>query len=460
MATSVSGRKLLVRFWARNFLGVEGLRELTELGQLTTIQGPVGAGKTSLLQAVAVALGGSRKDPTLLHQGAEEGEVGLELDDGTQIIRPITREGAGAAKVRDGRLGVLIRQPEAFISGLCDKLGFDPVAFLSSKGRDRIDLLLQALPRSLCVRDLPAFAQERAPRRRDDMLSFEDIETTRERVYEDRRNINVALQQQRKTLESLESSIPPEPRANPQEILQGLRARRQEMDHKLSLDIREFEREQDEEIKAALLALQREQAEIRRKAEERCHELEMRFRDVETGRMKAIRDYIEEANAEVNPQLAELDKTISLMERQVEENAKARGLRDLHASTAEMVKSLAEQHEEAQAAIEAIDAAKARLLEMSGLPGVKLEAGELFVRDSEGRYIHFDKLNTGNRIRFAIDLAMLRAGPLPAILVDELGRLDADTRDEFLAQISKRKDIQFLVAWADVGSLQIKSGGE
>ncbi len=456
---SVSGRKLLVRLWARNFLGIKDELELTELGQLTTIQGPVGVGKSSILQAIAVALGGSRKDTTLLHQGTEEGEVGLQLDDGTVISRPISAEGAGSAKVRDGKLGVQIRSPERYIAELCDRLSFDPVAFLSSKGKERIQLLIEALPVKGEFSKLPAFAQERAPGRSGDYLNLEQLDLTRERVYEDRRNIGVALTQQRKTLESLEGSIPPVPHANPQEIIQGLRARRQEIDHKLSLDIREFEREQDEETHAAKLALQREQEEIRRKAEERCHELEMKFRDVEAGRLKAVRDYIAEANEEVNPKLAELDKTISVMEHQIEENAKAQGLRDLHEETAERVEDLAAQHQEAQEAIDAIDAMKTQLLSESRLPGVRIEGGDLFVKDGEGRYIHFDKLNTGNRIRFAIELAMLRAGTLPAILVDELGRLDADTREEFLQEISKREEIQFVVAWADVGALKIRSGG-
>ena len=70
-----------------NILGLESYE--IKPGQFTAITGANGQGKTSALDAIKAAVGGGH-DATLLRNGATEGRIVLELDDGSSIVKRVT----------------------------------------------------------------------------------------------------------------------------------------------------------------------------------------------------------------------------------------------------------------------------------------------------------------------------------------------------------------------------------
>jgi recombinational DNA repair ATPase RecF len=129
----------------RNVLGIEQLS--FEAGRFNEISGRNGSGKTSVLQAIIAGIqGGSLA--TLLRDGATEGEIVLDLDDGMSIRRRITDKGA-TVTVKQG--GVTMPKPQDIINRLADMLSVNPVDFLLADKKERAKVLLETMPIRLDV---------------------------------------------------------------------------------------------------------------------------------------------------------------------------------------------------------------------------------------------------------------------------------------------------------------------
>ncbi len=76
-----------------NFQGLDGKREYSFPAKITAFAMPNGSGKTSILNALRFGLTGSSGDGITISGKADKADVGIILEDGTYIIREITREG-------------------------------------------------------------------------------------------------------------------------------------------------------------------------------------------------------------------------------------------------------------------------------------------------------------------------------------------------------------------------------
>lgn len=417
----------------RNVLGVEEL-ELSDLGALVAIHGKEGSGKSSILRAIALALGGKKSDPELLRHGAAEGEVWLLLEDGTEITRKVTAEGAGEAKVRGPRSG-----GERVLKGLTDLLSFNPVAFLAADARERVQRLLEALPAKLAEAELYGALPEGAARtlgvkKAPGPVDLLTIDRVRQGVYDLRRDANVERRRASETVHKLEASIPPAAESN------GLAEKRR----KLEAAVEGIEK-----------ALRKREADIRERYGPRVEELARR-RAEEIEKLKdegsaAIRLARQEADNDA----LELKQALAGLAEREKAAAAAEGARQVLESTREELVGLEERHGALDKALGEIDALKVKALEDLPFDGLEIRDGEIYVRDGHGEWVPWEKLNTAQQIRFAVRLAMLRTGELKAVLVDGLERMNPKFRERFLAEAEKA-GTQLFVTWADDGGLEIE----
>lgn len=100
----------IVKLEAENFKKLRAV-EIAPSGAVVEIRGANEAGKTSVLDSIAAALGGEKLCPAQpIRRGADRARVAVELDDGLVVERRW-----GAQKLLDGLVG---------------RLSFDPLAFL------------------------------------------------------------------------------------------------------------------------------------------------------------------------------------------------------------------------------------------------------------------------------------------------------------------------------------------
>jgi len=151
-------------------------------GSLVVVGGRNGQGKTSLLDSIAMALGGKDLVPAEpLRRGASKGEVCVTLDDGTVIKRTFTPAGGGTLAVTN-KDGAKYGSPQKMLDGLVGKLSFDPLAF------SRMDPKAQAET----VRELVG-------------LDLSAIEAKRQAAYDKRTDIN----REAKRIEGALAKLPP-----------------------------------------------------------------------------------------------------------------------------------------------------------------------------------------------------------------------------------------------------------
>lgn len=109
---------------------------------LVKISGENGQGKSSVLDSIAMALGGKNlQPPEPIRRGQKDAMVRVELDD-LVVERRWTGNDKSTLTVRS-RDGVKMASPQAVLDKLVGKISFDPMAFLSLQPKQQRDHLTQ-----------------------------------------------------------------------------------------------------------------------------------------------------------------------------------------------------------------------------------------------------------------------------------------------------------------------------
>ena len=130
--------------------------KITPDKQIVVIGGRNGQGKSSVLDCIAMALGGKDQVPdTALRKGAKNGSITIDLGD-IKVLRKFTAGGTTSLTVSNAE-GAKYNSPQAVLDALVGKLSFDPLGFLRLKARDQADTL-----RELAGVDLGPIEKRRA----------------------------------------------------------------------------------------------------------------------------------------------------------------------------------------------------------------------------------------------------------------------------------------------------------
>lgn len=126
-------------------------------GSMVIIGGENAAGKSSVLDSIAYALGGGKLIPEKpLRKGAKKGSVSVTLDDGTVIKRTFTAAGGGGLKVTT-KDGTSPKGAQSWLDSRIGSLSFDPTEFLRQKAPKQATVL-----RDLCGVDTTEMDAKRA----------------------------------------------------------------------------------------------------------------------------------------------------------------------------------------------------------------------------------------------------------------------------------------------------------
>lgn len=107
---------------------------------LLVIAGENEAGKSSVLDAIEMALGGEKRIPDApVRRGAAKGKIVADLGD-IVVERRFTAAG-GTSLVVTGKDGQKRPSPQALLDGLYGKLSFDPLAFAEAKPDEQATIL-------------------------------------------------------------------------------------------------------------------------------------------------------------------------------------------------------------------------------------------------------------------------------------------------------------------------------
>lgn len=422
----------------RNILGIRELE--IEPGNVTMVSGGNGVGKSSIIEAIRAALGGGH-DATLLRKGSESGEVVIELDDGTEVRKSVTEKGSDVS-LKHPKFGNVSR-PQTVLNSLHDALTLNPVDLLTEK--NPAQKLLEAVPIAPDMERIRAAVEvadlEIAdPDEGEHALQM--IGAVRKAVYDQRRDVNAVAKRLASTIEELQGSVVP-----------GARSDEELSDEIVALESQIIGATQERDlgyrsVKEGLTTSEKYLAQKRDEAIAAAHEgfasAMNSVRDEALQRSEELREACEEICADLRPRL---------------EAAKAerKGL-EAHANTLRMIASRESELKEAQTEAAGLTAALKALQELATeaaaaipIEGVAIEDGALQVGG-----IPWERVNTAERVRVAVEVAMLRAGDLGLILVDGCEQLDPPHL-EALGERIKESGCAAILTMVTEGALEVKA---
>ncbi len=386
-----------------------------DLGEgMTVIGGANGAGKSSVLGSVAMAINGadsSCQEP--IRKGEESASVVLDLGD--IIVERKWDAGKPSRLTVSSKEGAVYKSPQAILDRLRGAVGIDVLAWLRLKPRDQLEQL-----QKLVGLDLSPLNEKRA------------------NLYAERATVNKSVT----ALGVRFAEAPQHPEA-PAELVSAAdllaemeRRERHNADvRKLRADAGVMEAARDVAAKAVAQA----DAEIvnleRALADARTRRLErIATHEAATGeatKMRGIADAAAESDvAAVRAQLGECEA----INQRVRENA-ARAALGLELNAAKAASAAL------TSTIEGIDAEKAAALAAAPFPVPGLGFGDAGVT-YQG--VPFEQASSGERLRVAMAMAIASAGRLHCLLLNDASLLD-DAGIALVAEMAEAAGMQILM---------------
>lgn len=393
-----------------NILGITDLE--FSPGGFTAIQGPNGTGKTSVLEAIKAVLT-SGHDATLLRKGAEKGEVVLVLDDGTELSKTVTAAASNTAVRRDGKK---VARPAEAIKALTDMLSVNPVDFLLAPKKERVRVLLEAMPLEADTEHL-AELSGMPVRAQPGVHALHVINQVYQQVYDERTGTNRAVREKEATINQLEAAVPPSPEGvegdedSLQADIKAADDARDNMLGRISAKLNGLKDDADAKIDA-----------IRAKAQA---EIDAVKADIDEQRQRATTAR-ENANTKHAATVEPLRQQLAIIRRDRESAGRRKQTLDTISALRTELETLKADAERQTTSLDAINDYKCKLLSELPIPGVEVKDGEVY-RDG----VVFDRLNTAQQVEIAVELAKLRAADLGVVCVDRIECLDSNTLSAF-----------------------------
>jgi len=382
---------------------------------LTIVGGKNGQGKTSVLDAIAWALGGAKREPSKPQRNGSMAtpSIALTLSNGLRVER----------KGKNASLSVLdpsgARAGQSLLDAFVSEFALDLPKFMQASSRDKAKILLQILGIG------------------DQLTAFDEAE---KRLYNERHSIG-----QIKLAKEKYASELPEYADAPAEALSISALLQQQQATLAANGENQRKRDQKERIEQGLAHcrvniadLEKTLADLRRSEAQYLADLEIAQR--------AAADIQDESTAEIERQIAEFE---SINSRVAANQQKQQAQDD--------AEQYAAQYDALHSEIETVRAQRLALLADAPLPlpGLTVQDGELLYNGQA-----WDCMSGSEQLRVAVAIVRRLKPDCAFVLMDKLEQMDLDTLAEFGAwlQVEGLQVIATRVSTGDECSIVIEDG--
>lgn len=473
----------LKRIEITNMLGIEHLE--IEPGAVTVIEGRNASGKTSVLESIRAPFRGGN-DESLLRSGANEGEVLLVTEDGTEFVGRWRRKDGKVSATFNVRLPDCrnVSTPRKVFDSLIDQLSIDPLTILTCPPAKRAEYLTDIMAVDIPEEELQAAAGRLVTLPKiiggsglDRLAAYEDA------LFNERTGVNRAAKEARATVARLRTTLPPDGERAADD-LPALRAIRAEIQEKRAEAEKAAARDREEAEKSAsrlrehavksiksneaseleairddaarrIKAIEEERdaamARVRSRATEQTEARAAEEREACAAASAKEREALAEIRATYDTTLAEQDAVITRAEAAAEEYARSEKTREIIADSEREADRQEADSEELTKALGRLAALKSSALERLPVRGLEIRDRQVFI---DG--VPFDRANRARQIEVALKVAKLRAGKLGLIVIDNAEALDPETFSAF-EQAAAATGLQFVVGRVTGGDFAVRT---
>lgn len=354
-------------------------------GSLVEITGRNGQGKTSVLDAIEMALGGKDSIPLRpIRNGEKAARVELDLGD-MKVVRTFTDNGGGTLSVLS-KDGARYPQPQTLLDKLGGKPGFDPLAFVRMKPEDQAKMLAQLAG-----------------------VDLNDFKRQHDGLYSDRRDVNRDADALQKQLDA----IPPVAADTPDEEIDPSSVLQKQQKAIAQNAGNEKVRQELTSRQADLVDINKRIADLQRSLAE-GQQLQQKVVDCITDLEQQVQTLEDIDTSTFARQLTEANKT--------NEQVRTKWL------TAEKQTALEARRRDAQELTEAIDRIKAerdQKIATAQLPVAGLALGETGITING---VPFSQASSAEQIRTSMAVALALNPRLRIVLIREASFLDKESR--------------------------------
>lgn len=448
------------------------IKEFDSDGKSMELDGKNGVGKSAVIDAVKYALTNKSDREFVIRQGETEGEVILELTNGTRIHRKARTNKADYKSIRETENGP--EKTESFLRTIFTPLQLDPVAFSGMTSEEQNRIILDLIDFKWDLKWIEQQFGEIPPKVNYDqniLRVLHEIQSDKGHYFMHREDVNRDVRNKTAFIQEIGATLPPNYDAKKWEaanlgdlyskietirnnndriteaknIIEGRATKMQSYDNWLEKENQRLNNAESQtlhEIQDEITALQNaiEKAKARiienQKTYTALHENAKLQYDKEVAALNGETKQAEELAKQTIADFAELQEeanTTEAMKAHINEYNRMVGLQE------DIIKLKAES----QDLTDKIE--KARTLPGEILEQCKIPIAGLTIKDGTPliKGLPISNLSEGEKMDLCIDVTVAKEGNLKMILIDGIERLATDRRDSVYAKL-KDKGVQFI----------------
>lgn len=460
----------VIHFRMQNVLGLKLLE--VEPGKITVFEGENGTGKTSVVEGLQTFFSKkSLKSLKNIDAGDEEAEIVLTFDgeDGRVIAKRGEKAITVKRQVGDTAAFENVPCPAQYLLDIAPRGAvLNPVKFLNTDDKERIDMILKALPVEFNENDfwehigLNPVDYDPVPATEHPLVK---VGLYRKNIFGRRTSINGDARAKRNACEQTRRKVPMEI-----PTVEGVDEKREELmqlkaRHAQSVaNISNTARSDEAQIKAEMIhAEQLARSEIHsfremvyREAEERISAKQRELDDKLQEKRKAAEQRIDVVHAardtslqninQLLPKIEALAEEIGTLNERVKDAERIRQAHEIADGFEAEAIDLEEDAKMLTAALARLDAYKAEMVENLPIPGLDISEGKVTV---DG--VPWSQVNTARRISIAVQVICLRFGgaKFKPVFMDGAEALDSKSMDILEAELERYGAQGFIARVAD-----------
>lgn len=449
-----------------------GIKEKELNGTSVEFSGTNGAGKTSVIDAIRLALTNKSNRDYIVRKGETEGEVIVETDNGIRIDRKIRTNQSDYKSVKQN--GREVGSPEAFLKDIFTPLQLSPVEFLTFDKNKQNSIILDMIEYKWDIQTIKEWFGEIpgwVSYDQNILSVLGDIQSENGEYFKNRQDINRDIRNKRAFIEEIAANIPANYDVDKwenenlsslyQKIEQIRKANEQIEKAKVFIAQRDNKvRSFDADHEIAISAIEREfsnrESQIKEdilKYENIINSLKVELSGLDEKKQDKIavidakhKESVSKYDAEVEQYMEYADKEPENYAELLDAAAEAEAMK-AHINEYRRMKSLQEEveslQEDSQNLTNKIELARTlpgQILETATIPidGLTVKDGIPLING-----LPVSNLSEGEKLDLCIDVALQKPNGLQIILIDGVEKLSTQLRTA-LYEKCKSKGLQFI----------------